>query len=337
MMIKKTWLKNSPNTSSIDENYKHSYWRIILILLALASYVLLVIFNRINIEELSKLSGFQNEHCEWFYVIWYLIYIWQAVWLLYGLTTILRKSSDDYFYKYPPIMHWLIYTNLTISNLLCICCTYVINSRIYMLSTVYYILIYISLNIALVLSLLQLHDYQRELYYTEKYADVWLLRILIQNGLALYSTWSFIMVLLNFNLILIYEFNFNFKLTIIIIFIILNIKLIFLTFIENFIFYKYFKFIFISWILYLIFIAVFLFNFNHHIIDENQKMQIPGDPTPPSTSKVVSSWLIPSYFYEFTFLTGLVTFVIVTLLLVFKLIVFINKEIFYKKIDNFYI
>ena len=40
------------------------------------------------------------------------------MWLIYGVTTICRKSSSDYLYKYPPVMHWLIYLNFSVINVL---------------------------------------------------------------------------------------------------------------------------------------------------------------------------------------------------------------------------
>jgi hypothetical protein len=54
----------------------------------------------------------------WIVDIWIFIFIWQLAWLVYGISTIFRKSSSDYLYKYPPVMHWLIYLNFGIANII---------------------------------------------------------------------------------------------------------------------------------------------------------------------------------------------------------------------------
>jgi hypothetical protein len=51
-------------------------------------------------------------------IVWGLIFSWQLSWLCYGISTIFRKSSSDYLYKYPPVMHWLIYFNFSFANIL---------------------------------------------------------------------------------------------------------------------------------------------------------------------------------------------------------------------------
>jgi hypothetical protein len=50
--------------------------------------------------------------------VWAVIFAWQLLWLAYGVTTIFRKSSSDFLYKYPPVMHWLVYVNFSLANVL---------------------------------------------------------------------------------------------------------------------------------------------------------------------------------------------------------------------------
>ena len=304
MIIKKQWLQSTSNSSSFDENYSHSYWRILLIILSIFSFIILILYNQINIYDLNNLMGFKNLQSNWFYYIWYSTYAWQALWLIYGLTTILRKSSDDYFYKYPPVMHWLIYTNFLISNLLNLCCSLLANHHIYILSTFYYFLIFIALFISLALSIIQLHDYQREMYYTEKHTDIWMIRILVQNGLLIYLSWSFILLLINLNITLIFEFGISTEISAIVLLIALNLKIIFMFIIENFFLYKYLKFLFSSWLITFAFLFIFIFECTH--------------------------WL----FYDLTFICSIITLTNLVILFLFKVIIFLRNEIFYKKFDN---
>jgi hypothetical protein len=299
-MVKKNFLQTSQNLSSFEENYSHSFWRILLIMASILSFIILIIYNRTNDIDLNNILDFENENSELFHFIWYIIYAWQGLWLIYGLTTILRKSSDDYLYKYPPVMHWLIYTNFLITNILNLCSSTLTNNRLYILSTFYYFLILIAILISLVQSILQLHDYQREMYYTEKHADIWILRLLVQNGLLIYASWSFIFFLINLKITLVYEFSMSSQASALIILAALNFKIVINFILENFLFYKYLKFLFSSWLIFILFLIIFLINFKH-------------------TS---SNYL--------TFACSIITFANLLILFTIKVIIFLRIEVFYK-------
>ena len=299
-MAKNNCLQTSQNVSSFDENYSHSFWRILLILASILSFIILVIYNETNNYDLNNLFGFKSERSKWFYYVWYFIYAWQGLWLIYGLTTILRKSSDDYLYKYPPTMHWLIYTNFIISNILNLCSSLLSNNHYYVLSTFYYFLISISIIISVVQSILQLHDYQREMYYTEKHADIWLLRILVQNGLLVYASWSFIFLLINLKITLVHEFNMSSQMSALILLAALNAKVVINFILENFLFYKYLKFLFSSWLISIVFLIIFIIGFTH------------------------------TSYNDLTFTCSIITLVNLLILFTIKVFIFLRKEIFHK-------
>lgn len=305
--MKKHILQASPsNWSSLDENYSHSYWRILLIIASISSFAVLIVYNQTNNHDINNLLGFKDNQSEWFYYILYSLYVWQALWLIYGSTTIIRKSSDDYFYKYPPVMHWIVYANFLISNLLNLCGSLLINNRIYILSTFYYFLIFIAIFISLTLSILQLNDYQREMYYTEKHMDIWLIRILVQNGLLFYASWAFIFLLVNLNITLVYEFNVSTQVSSLIMLAALNMKAVLSFVLENCLFYKYLKFLFTSWLLSIVFLIIFIIQFKHSL----------------------------SSYYDLTFMSSLLTLFNFMTLFIIKVIIFLRKEIFSKNIHN---
>ena len=45
----------------------------------------------------------------WVFIILLVVYAWQALWMLYGLTTIWRKTSYGYLYVAPGYMHPSVY------------------------------------------------------------------------------------------------------------------------------------------------------------------------------------------------------------------------------------
>lgn len=280
-MSKGAWSRSfNLSVSTLDENYTHSKRRIALIIITILVFLLSLALNIINatgskvfdldLFPVSSYKVFNVFHTSlasslWITYMWVLIFAWQAAWLVYGVTTIFRTSSSDYFYKYPPVMHWLIYLNFSITNLLHLVCLGLWTRKLFVFATFYTAFMFISLYIAVSLSLFKLSDYQREMYYTEKTKDVWSIRILVQNGLFMYASWSFIMFLITLSITLTYELNMSKSIVHLIIIGLLLAKLIFYFLIENFAMYNYCKFIFTPWIVYGLFLIDLLASPSAHL------------------------------------------------------------------------
>lgn len=268
-MFARGW-SQSLSVSVSEENYTHSYKRLTLIFCTIVIFLLSLITNAINSsgsllfglrlysksENSEKILADQFSTYHWLNYVWYFIYIYQFAWLCYGVSTIFRKSSSDYLYKYPPVMHWIIYLNFSLANILNYFCSLLWEHSYYGLTTFYSGLIFVSLYIAAFVSLFKLSDYQREMYYTEKTKDVWSIRILVQNGMFMFASWSFLMFLLVFSTTLSVKYELSEENLRLMLFILIVLKLILYFLIENFVAYKYFKFVFLPWIIY----AIFLFN-----------------------------------------------------------------------------
>lgn len=269
-MSKSAWSRSfNLSISQLDENYEHSKKRIFLIVSTVLIFLLSLTVNIVNATG-SKFFGldifpetsdqvFSLFHTDlastlWITYMWIVIYIWQGAWLVYGVTTIFRKSSSDYFYKYPPVMHWLIYLNFSITNILHLVSLGLWSHKLFGFATFYTAFMFISLYIAVSLSLFKLSDYQREMYYTEKTKDVWIIRILVQNGLFMYAAWSFIMFLITLSITLDWELNMSRDNVHLLITSLLLAKLIVYFLVENFAMYSYCKFIFTPWIVYGLFL-----------------------------------------------------------------------------------
>jgi hypothetical protein len=275
---------NSLSLSSVEEKYKHSYPRILLIIFTLITFILSVILNVLNLTgtsffgnkifnaELNKTLSTNDLETDMkpsisITYLWILILFWQCLWLIYGVTTIFRKSSSDYFYKYPPVMHWLVYLNFAITNILHVVCLFFLDHRFFMLASCYAILMVLGLYIATFTSLFKLSDYQREMYYTEKTTDVWYIRILVQNGMIMYASWSFVLFLYALDLGLVFEKFVPSETSHLIIISILCVAIFFQFLIENYLAYNHFKFLVTAWIVYAIYIVDTMI---HHLSLEKQ-------------------------------------------------------------------
>ena len=54
----------------------------------------------------------------WAFSIWGVIYIWQAVWLVYGISHTCRSTSESYIYVSPAPIPPLVYLLFMINNIL---------------------------------------------------------------------------------------------------------------------------------------------------------------------------------------------------------------------------
>lgn len=270
----KNW-SPSLSVSSSEEKYSHSVWRLTLILITIVIFLVSIFLNTLDSTDSSifgvKIFGHTSyksflvnptelTYSIWLANFWIVIYIWQLAWLIYGLTTICRKSSSDYLYKYPPVMHWIIYLNFIISNILHVGCIYFWSNNLFILGTSYAFLMFTSLYISGYTSLFKLSDYQREMYYTEKTKDVWCIRVLVQNGTFLYASWSFLMFLFSLEVLLVYKIGISKQTAHLITLGIIAFKLIAYFLIENVFAYKYCKFLLTPWLMIGLFLIDALIN-----------------------------------------------------------------------------
>ncbi|XP_035698690.1 uncharacterized protein LOC118431556 [Branchiostoma floridae] len=141
--------------------------------------------------------------------VWQTIYAWNFLWLIYVLTTICRRNSRGYFYVTPELFPTSFYVVWYVNHILLTCWRYLSASRservgavmvLFLSACTLYYLLYVS--------------YRRVdrsgAWLTENApADLWLVRILAQNGLAIYATWSTIATLISFGSTLTYAGGYN--------------------------------------------------------------------------------------------------------------------------------
>ncbi|XP_072426744.1 uncharacterized protein [Chiloscyllium punctatum] len=198
--------RDSPTT-------KMSPWKISLLVLALVVYIITLVMNALagrgsqsgpfyqSVGNISKKYDTELTPAGWTFSIWGVIYTWQAVWLLYACIGLCRRSALTWM---PSILSCPFYIIWITNNLLNIGWLFLWDREYIIPALAFLALIAFTNYVALFFTYRALHT---QLPWMQKYRkiDMWLVRILIQNGLAVYATWTTIATLINFAVVLTYS------------------------------------------------------------------------------------------------------------------------------------
>lgn len=134
--------------------------------------------------------------------IWGLIYVFQALWILYTITLIFRtnKRQTGELYYDPPFLPGQFYVIYIINLCLNVTWLFSFDSEFLVASFVALFGIAMSLYVCLFFSFRYLWRYESELTKAEMIVNI----ILVQNGLGFYATWTTVATLLNFGIVLRY-------------------------------------------------------------------------------------------------------------------------------------
>ncbi|KAJ7409758.1 hypothetical protein WISP_112679 [Willisornis vidua] len=189
--------------------------KVLVMFLSLATFMVMVIMNAGNATGIFKglfrttPGNISDKYSTdftpagWTFLIWNVIYAWQLAWLLYALSGICRR------YLLPALVFLAVLTLTT-------CASLFISHRA--LST------------------------HSSWFVKGHKAELWLIRILVQNGLALYGAWTTIATLLNFAIVLIYQWNVSHEKATTASLSILALSLVVWFYLENFFLDKYVRY-----------------------------------------------------------------------------------------------
>ncbi|XP_071103239.1 uncharacterized protein [Haliotis cracherodii] len=136
--------------------------------------------------------------------IWGAIYIWQAVWAIYALVNICRRTPDGYVYNSPTLLSATFF-GVSILNWMCVITwTFVWGWGHVWIAFVFLAIVFITIYICIGLSYKALAQHHDALVKQGRKVDIWLMRMLVQNGLAFYGAWCTIATLLNLAMALTY-------------------------------------------------------------------------------------------------------------------------------------
>jgi len=200
----------------------HKPWLIALIIITFLALLVTVILNYLSsgmfeLDIYVSTTGDVSDSfytpitpAGWTFSIWALIYLYQFVWMIYGLTTICRrnKKTGDYLYmspaySMPPTLYGIYIINLA-SNVTWI---FVFDRSLIGWALFVVIIMAGTLYACIAISLVGTARNNDSLTQEGHSTEIGLIRGMVHNGLALYATWVSIATLLNFAMVLIYKWG----------------------------------------------------------------------------------------------------------------------------------
>ncbi|XP_014340885.1 uncharacterized protein LOC106702621 [Latimeria chalumnae] len=179
----------------------------------------------------------------WTFSIWSIIYIWNGLWLVYTLSTLCRRNSLGLVYctpdVHPPEFYviWIINSALNVSWLF-------LWDRKYIIAALAFIaLISFTSCVMMILSYRNCYKHGAWLSHNSP-ADLWLVRLLVHNGIAMYATWTSIATFLHFGIVLKYEAKVEDSLVSTAVLCILLFELLLWFMLENLVFEEYTRYTF---------------------------------------------------------------------------------------------
>nr|XP_024659552.1 uncharacterized protein LOC112435340 [Maylandia zebra] len=180
---------------------KHNPGRIAAVLMSLAAFVVLFTppkpMSQLCLTPSLRFAG-------WTFFIWTLIYIWLIFMIIYIVAGLFRKNGYGYVYCTPAVLpygffiSWCLNMGVNIGWLL-------VWDRELMIPALVFLILIICTNYSMICFICHgIHVYGAWLNKYHK-ADLWLLRVLVQNGVMIYTTWTTVATLLNLTIVLAYE------------------------------------------------------------------------------------------------------------------------------------
>lgn len=191
-----------------------------LTVLVVCLFIVTIIFNALNSRTdiglyVSRTGDISDKYSTeitpagWTFSIWGFIYTWNALWILYAVVNLFRKTDKGPAYAHPvllPVPFLISY----IINLAANCGWMVAFDREQLeLALALLIVITLTLYVCLVFAYRHLDRGVEVLVKQDRKKDVWLTRFLVHNGLSIYATWVTIASLLNLTFVLLYRSSFT--------------------------------------------------------------------------------------------------------------------------------
>ncbi|XP_035512669.1 uncharacterized protein si:ch211-161h7.5 [Morone saxatilis] len=142
----------------------------------------------------------------WTFTIWSFIYIFLALVLVYVLSGIFRKNAYGYVYCSPAILPHGFFVTWCINLALNTAWLFLWDRKLMAAALVFLILIASTNYLMIFFSCHCLNNYGAWLNKYHK-VDLWLHRVLVQNGIAIYATWTTIASLVNLTIVLTHDAN----------------------------------------------------------------------------------------------------------------------------------
>ncbi|XP_041474658.1 uncharacterized protein LOC121423364 [Lytechinus variegatus] len=140
----------------------------------------------------------------WAFLIWIVIFIWQMLWLIYALVNLCRRNEHGPVYLNPPIIN-IHFVVAYLASLVAIIAWYFVWAYlIFWGSLIVIAIIPISVWTCIGILTRGLVRYKDDF---SSQVDLWIYRILVLNGLAIFGTWTSLATHINIAMVFIYDFG----------------------------------------------------------------------------------------------------------------------------------
>ncbi|XP_029634151.1 uncharacterized protein LOC115209776 [Octopus sinensis] len=139
--------------------------------------------------------------------IWGAIYLSEALWLLYAITTVFRSTSKGPLYVSCNVMPSQMLIGFILNCIINIIWLIAFDREKILYSGIIISFLPLCLIYCLVLSHRRLHSYSVFMIKESLLFDIWINRFLVQNGIAVNATWVSIATCLNFGMVLTYVYD----------------------------------------------------------------------------------------------------------------------------------
>ncbi|XP_045923807.1 uncharacterized protein si:ch211-161h7.5 [Micropterus dolomieu] len=235
---------------------KHNPGRLAAIVVSVVSFVISLVFNGLSVvgigpydtttANVSAVFDTQLTPSGWTFNIWSVIYIWLTAMIIYILTGLCRKNGYGYVYCSPAVLPYGFFISWCLNLCFNIGWLLVWDKRV-MIAALVFLFLVICTNYSMICFTCHgLHIYGA---WLQKYhrKELWLLRVLVQNGVMIYTTWTTIATLINLTIVLTYDAKVSPTDAATISYSILAVVLLVWFVLENFILDKHMRYILITY------------------------------------------------------------------------------------------
>ncbi|XP_034002716.1 uncharacterized protein LOC117495542 [Trematomus bernacchii] len=193
---------------------KHNPGRLAAIVVSVVSFAISLVFNGLSVVgvgpfdtttgNVSAVFDTQITPSGWTFQIWSVIYTWLIAMVIYIVTGLCRKNGYGYVYCSPAVLPYGFFISWCLNLCFNIGWLIVWDKGIMIAALVFLVLV-ICTNYSMIFFICHgLHVYGAWLKKYHK-VDLWLLRVLVQNGVMIYTTWTTIATLINLTIVLTYD------------------------------------------------------------------------------------------------------------------------------------
>ncbi|XP_028290571.1 uncharacterized protein LOC114454358 [Gouania willdenowi] len=193
---------------------EHNPGRLAAIVVSVIGYMISLVFNGLSVVGLgpyytttgnvSAVFDTQITPSGWAFNIWSVIYIWLTAMIIYIVAGLCRKNGYGYVYCSPAVLPYGFFISWCFNLCFNIGWLIVWDRGIMIAALVFLILVICTNYLMIFFTCHGLHVYGP---WLKKYhnADLWCFRVLVQNGVMIYATWTTIATLINLTIVLTYE------------------------------------------------------------------------------------------------------------------------------------